>query len=105
MTKTLDAIYEDGILKLEEPVHLKGRTRVRVSIEIPDDEQPDRHPTAESSSDLGENVSAEGDLEDRIPRMSAESRALYQEFCALQKKMPQVDFDIVETLREFRENG
>ncbi len=35
MTRTVEATYEDGILKLAEPVDLTTRSRVRLSIEIP----------------------------------------------------------------------
>jgi predicted DNA-binding antitoxin AbrB/MazE fold protein len=37
MTRTLQAIYEGGVLKLEEPIGLDERTRVRITIELPDD--------------------------------------------------------------------
>ena len=33
MTKTIEAIYEAGVLKLQEPVELDDRVRVRVTIE------------------------------------------------------------------------
>ena len=36
MTKTMDAIYEDGLLRLAESVSLHERTWVRVHIELPD---------------------------------------------------------------------
>lgn len=36
MTKTMDAIYENGLLELAEPIPLQGRARVRVVIELPD---------------------------------------------------------------------
>ena len=36
MTRTVDAIYEDGLLRLEEPVDLRERTQVRVRIELPE---------------------------------------------------------------------
>lgn len=43
MTKTTAAIYEAGTLKLEEHVDLDERTRVRVSIELPDDTATHQH--------------------------------------------------------------
>ena len=33
MTIGVDAVYEDGVLKLEHPVDLKDKTKVRVTIE------------------------------------------------------------------------
>ncbi|MCP4655383.1 MAG: antitoxin family protein [bacterium] len=36
LTKTVGAIYEDGILKLEESMELAEKTRLRVIIELPD---------------------------------------------------------------------
>ena len=34
MTKTIDAIYEDGVLKPLEPINLKEHTRVRLILEV-----------------------------------------------------------------------
>jgi predicted DNA-binding antitoxin AbrB/MazE fold protein len=34
MTKTVEATYEDGVLKLDTPVGLEARSRVRVRIEV-----------------------------------------------------------------------
>jgi predicted DNA-binding antitoxin AbrB/MazE fold protein len=33
MTVAVEAIYEDGVLKLERPVHFKEHAKVRVTIE------------------------------------------------------------------------
>lgn len=35
MTRVLVATYEDGLLKLDEPLELADSTRVRIHIEIP----------------------------------------------------------------------
>jgi predicted DNA-binding antitoxin AbrB/MazE fold protein len=37
MTKTLDAIYERGVLRLQEPLDLRERTQVKVTIRTPDE--------------------------------------------------------------------
>ena len=89
ITKTVEATYEDGVLTLDEPVDLAGRRRVRVQIEIPlpDDNLP------ESGS------------ETREPALSPERRELLQRIRTLRDKIPRVDFDIVEALREIREHG
>ena len=34
MTKIIDAIYEDGVLKPLEPINIKEHTRVRLIIEV-----------------------------------------------------------------------
>lgn len=33
MSKQIEAVYENGVLRPEEPLHLKQNTRVRVTIE------------------------------------------------------------------------
>lgn len=90
MTKPLNAIYEDGVLRLEEPVAIEKRTRVRVRIEIPD---PPRE------------ISPRDEVERRRLRLSPEKRALFDRIRTLRDKTPPVEFNIVETLREFREQG
>lgn len=37
MTKTVAAVYEDGVLRLAEPLPLPNRTSVKVTIETDDD--------------------------------------------------------------------
>jgi len=39
MTKTLDAIYEDGVLKLPGPLPLPEKSHVTVTIQTADDEE------------------------------------------------------------------
>lgn len=41
MTISVDAVYEKGVLKLEGPVDLQDKTRVRVTIEAPETEPAD----------------------------------------------------------------
>lgn len=36
MTKTLDAIYDGNVLRLDEPIDLKANTKVRITIEAID---------------------------------------------------------------------
>ncbi len=36
MTKTMEAIYDNGLLELTEPIPLEARARVRVVIELPE---------------------------------------------------------------------
>lgn len=90
MPKPVNAIYEDGVLRLEEPVELKKKTRVRVQIEVPDTPQ-------ESSS--------RDDVERRRLHLAPGKRALFDRIRALREKTPVVGFNIVDALREFRENG
>ncbi|HEX4961521.1 MAG TPA: antitoxin family protein [Thermoanaerobaculia bacterium] len=90
MTKSVNAIYEDGVLRLEEPVELEKRSRVRVRIEIPDTPQ---------------EGSSRGEVERRRLHLAPGKRALFDRIRALREKAPPVEFDIVETLRKFREHG
>jgi predicted DNA-binding antitoxin AbrB/MazE fold protein len=89
ITKTVEATYEDGVLTLDEPVDLAGKSRVRVQIEIPlpDDDLP------------------ESGAEPRRLALSSERRELLQRVRTLRDKIPRMDFDIVEALREIREHG
>ncbi len=89
MTKTIEATYEDGILKLDEPVDLAGRSRVRVQIEIP---TPDDH-------------SPDADLTSRRLALSPEKRELLERVRRLRDRIPRTDFDIVTALRDIREHG
>ena len=41
MTKTVDAIYENGMLRLPEPLPLPEKFHVTVTIESPDDPERD----------------------------------------------------------------
>lgn len=34
MTKTIDAIYENGVLRPLEPIDIKEHTRVRITLEV-----------------------------------------------------------------------
>ncbi len=43
--------------------------------------------------------------EERLRRMSPERRALYEEIGKLRDEIGRVDIDIVEAIRELRENG
>jgi predicted DNA-binding antitoxin AbrB/MazE fold protein len=88
ITKTINAIYEDGTLKLEEPVDLTARSRVRVRIEIP---------SSDSGTDPG--------LESRRGALPAEKRELLERVRTLRDSTPKVGFDIVDALRDMRENG
>ena len=36
MSQTVEAIYENGVLKLEQPLPFKNRERVRVTVELLD---------------------------------------------------------------------
>ena len=89
VTKTVDATYEDGVLKLDEPVDLARRSRVRVQIEIP----------------LSDDRVSEPFAADERHALSPERRELLRRVRALRDKIPRVDFDIVEALREIREHG
>lgn len=88
---TMDAIYEDGVLRLEEPVELENRTRVRVRIEIPE-------PVAEQALPMRES-------DRRRSVMTPENMALFDQVRSLREKMGPIDLDIVEELRDIREHG
>jgi predicted DNA-binding antitoxin AbrB/MazE fold protein len=107
MTTTIDAVYQDGMLKLDESMDLGAGTRVRVRIEIPEmagPEPPGREPVA-GRGDLAEARSRLRDRDRRILEMSPEARSLFEEIRTLRDKIPPVDFDIVESIREFRDHG
>ncbi len=89
ITKTIAATYEKGVLKLDEPVDLATRSRVRVKIEIPEPERP----AAEAPREAGKLA------------LSPEKRALLERVRGLRDRIPRLDFDIVGALRDIRENG
>lgn len=90
-TTTMDAIYEDGVLRLEEPMDLENRTRVRVRIEIPE-------PIAEGVLPMRES-------DRRRSAMTPANRDLFDRVRSLREKMGPIDMDIVEELRDIREHG
>ena len=98
MTKTMDAIYENGLLELAEPIPLPGRTRVRVAIELPDAQ-------VTSSPDAGAESRRQSALRRRLAKMSPENHALYKKVEALREKIGPLDFDVVEALRELRNDA
>ena len=51
MTKAVDAIYEDGVFKPEEPVGLKEKTKVHLVIDTPAPAQDDDDPTGWKAAD------------------------------------------------------
>jgi predicted DNA-binding antitoxin AbrB/MazE fold protein len=89
ITKSLGAIYEDGVLRLDEPVELERRARVRVRIEIPD--APEER-TSQTVVDL------------RGRRLAPDKVALFTRIQALRERTPPVDFSLTDALREIREN-
>jgi predicted DNA-binding antitoxin AbrB/MazE fold protein len=69
MTKQIEAVYENGVLRPDEPLDLKPNTRVRVTIQTPDAPQGSRGTLRElfGSVDLGyptgaDNESIDADL-------------------------------------------
>ncbi len=108
MTKTVEAIYEDGVLKLQEPVDLHRKTRVRVIIEIPEVPEPLKEASSWASKEIldAPESSSHEDVPDRRDlRLSPERRALFRKLKHLQHKIGSIDLDVVESLRDFRENG
>jgi predicted DNA-binding antitoxin AbrB/MazE fold protein len=63
MSKHIEAIYENGVLRLDEPLDLKPNTRVRVTIESPADHQRSRGTLRElfGSVDLGSPTGVDND--------------------------------------------
>lgn len=69
MSKQIEAIYENGVLRPDEPLDLEPNTRVRVTIETPSGAQRSRDTLRElfGSVDLGyptgaDNESIDADL-------------------------------------------
>jgi predicted DNA-binding antitoxin AbrB/MazE fold protein len=69
MTKQIEAVYENGVLRPDEPLDLKPNTRVRVTIQMPAEPQRSRGTLRElfGSVDLGyptgaDNESIDADL-------------------------------------------
>ncbi len=89
LTKTIAATYEDGVLRLDEPVDLARRSRVRVRIEIP---APDDH-------------ASDADVASRRLALSPEKRELLDRVRRLRDRIPRTGSDIVRALRDIRENG
>lgn len=63
MTKRIEAVYENGVLRPDEPLDLKPNTRVRVTIERPAGSQKSRGTLRElfGSVDLGYPTGADND--------------------------------------------
>lgn len=59
MTISVDAVYEDGVLKLDRPVNLVDKTRVHVIIES---EAPARTALGQRLRDLRSQIVASGAL-------------------------------------------
>lgn len=106
MTKTVEAIYENGLLELMEPIPLKGRARVRVVVEIPESGPEPSHGgrSAPSPSVPGAESANNATLRRQLSRMSPENRSLFEKVRALRKRIGPVSVDVVETLRELREH-
>lgn len=61
ITKTLDAIYDDGALRLAQPLDLAPKSHVRVRVEIP----PPRDASAELLAQLNEAYADSPDEDER----------------------------------------
>jgi predicted DNA-binding antitoxin AbrB/MazE fold protein len=63
MSKQIEAVYENGVLRPDEPLDLKPNTRVRVTIDSSDGPQRSRGTLRElfGSVDLGHSTSADND--------------------------------------------
>lgn len=107
MTKTMEAIYENGLLELAEPIPLQGRARVRVAIELPDPRPDPPQPFGQATSPPSANAEAtrQSALRRRTAKMSPENHALYKTVEALREKIGPLDFDVVEALRELRDHA
>jgi len=103
VTKTMDAIYENGRLELAEPIPLLGRARVRVAIELPDASPALAQVTA--PPDTGGESRGQSVLRRRLAKMSPENHALYKKVEALREKIGPLDFDAVGALRELRNDA
>jgi len=103
VTKTMEAIYENGLLELSEPIPLQGRARVRVAIELPD-ASPDLAQVTSPPS-AGAESKRQGVLRRRLSKMSPENHALYEKVAALREKIGPLDLDVVEVLRELRNDA
>ena len=100
MTRTVEAIYEGGVLKPVTPIDLEGKTRVLLHIEAAD---TNTRPLAEEAFHFSRTDSR--DLVARLESLSPENRTLYERIQHLRSSMSPVDFDIVEALNELREHG
>ena len=60
--------------------------------------------TTTSLTSIGQVLSRKH-RDERLRRMSPERRALYHDIRTLREKIGPINFDVVETLREFRKNG
>lgn len=63
MTKQIEAVYENGVLRPDEPLDLKPNTRVRVIIQMPAASQGSRGTLRElfGSVDLGSPTGADNE--------------------------------------------
>lgn len=52
MSTTLEAIYEDGLLRLARPLALPSHSRVTVTVEMPEEDTERRHWLAASEATL-----------------------------------------------------
>jgi len=52
MSTTLEAIYEDGLLRLARPLPLPSRSRVTVTVETPEEDTERQHWLAASEAAL-----------------------------------------------------
>lgn len=106
MTKTMEAIYENGLLELAEPIPLQGRARVRVAIEFPDPRPDPPQPVGQAKSSPSASAAAhQSAFRRRAAKMSPENLALYEKVEALREKIGPLDFNVVEALRELREHA
>jgi predicted DNA-binding antitoxin AbrB/MazE fold protein len=107
VTKTMEAIYENGLLELAEPIPLQGRARVRVSIELPDPRPDASQSVSQATSSLSVSAEAtqQSNLRRQATKMSPENHALYKKVEALREKIGPLDFDVVEALRELRDHA
>jgi predicted DNA-binding antitoxin AbrB/MazE fold protein len=66
MSKQIEAVYENGVLRPDEPLDLQPNTRVRVTIESPPGPQRSRGTLRElfGSVDLGYPTGADNDTID-----------------------------------------
>ena len=63
MSKQIEAVYENGVLRPDEPLDLEPNTRVRVTIERPSDSHKSRGTLRElfGSVDLGYQTGADNE--------------------------------------------
>ncbi len=59
MTKTIDAIYENGVLRPLEPINIKEHTKVRITLEVETERRKKIEEILESARKSYEGLSEE----------------------------------------------